>query len=141
MSYNRLIYDNCSYEHRLNESVGPLAYILDPSRYEHCGKCRFELGLVGGNNVSHIKGNLVDLETELRGQTRLASKCPTLKYQMPCPSGKDLNNCKYDKIYIRGSPKNKARVIDTSMLHLPSCQMHRYRPTPLPPAIRHPSCN
>ena len=140
MSYNRLIYDTCSYEHELTESVGPLAYQLDPSRYEHCNKCRFELGLLGGNNVSHIKGNLVDLETELRGQTRLQSKCPGMKYQMPCPKTDDLNNCKYNKVYIRGHGGNKPRVVDTTPLHLPSCQMFRYKPPPLPPAVQHPGC-
>ena len=140
MSYNRLIYDTCSYEHQLAESVGPLAYKLDPSQYEHCNKCRFELGLIGGNNVSQIKGNLVDLETELRGQTRIASRCPGMKYQMPCPQTNDLNNCNYNKIYIRGHGGNKPRVIDTNMVHLPSCQMFRYKPTPLPPALQHPTC-
>ena len=48
MSSNRLIYDTCAYKHTLSQSVGPLAYVLDPSKYEHCHKCRIELGVVGG---------------------------------------------------------------------------------------------
>ena len=40
-------------------------------------------GLVGGTNVSHIKGNLVDLENDLRGQTRSNTKCPARKYAPP----------------------------------------------------------
>ena len=63
MSSNRLMYDTCEYKTRLNESVGTLQYLLDNSRYENCGKCRMELGVVGGTAVSHVKGNLVDLET------------------------------------------------------------------------------
>lgn len=140
MSFNRLRYDTCAYEQQLTESVGPLAYVLDPSRYEHCNKCRMEFGLVGGTAVSHIKGNLVDLETDLRGQTRVNSKCPDMKYQMPCKEVDDLNNCKYNKIYIKGHGGNKPRVVDTNMIHLPSCQMIRYKPTPLPPTIKYPSC-
>ena len=76
MSSNRLIYDTCAYSTKMNESVGPLQYILNPMKYENCKKCRHELGLVGGTAVSHIKGNLVDLENDLRGATRVSSLCP-----------------------------------------------------------------
>lgn len=136
MSFNRLQYDNCAYNHQLHESVGTLAYILDPSRFENCNKCRMEFGTVGGTNVSHIKGNLVDLETDLRGTTRLASKCPTKKYINPCPNG-DMTSCHPNQITIRKHPGNtyKDRVLDTSMEHLQPCQMIKYRDTPLEPAI------
>ena len=77
MSSNRLIYDTCEYQTRLNESANTLNYTLNPMRNENCNKCRMELGTVGGTNVSHIKGNLVDLETDLFGITRKASLCPT----------------------------------------------------------------
>ena len=43
MSFNRLPYDNCAYNHSLHENVGTLAYILDPSKFENCNKCRMEL--------------------------------------------------------------------------------------------------
>ena len=82
MSSNRLIYDTCAYKHELSQSVGPLQYILNPMKYENCNKCRMELGIVGGTAVSHIKGNLVDLETDLRGQTRRTTKCPSKLYQI-----------------------------------------------------------
>ena len=134
MSFNRLRYDNCAYSQELNESVGTLSYVLDPSKYENCNKCRMELGIIGGTNVSHIKGNLVDLETDLRGTTRNASKCPTKKYQNPCPTG-DMNTCQPDKIVLRGNGCNQPRVIDTSMQHLPSCQMIRYKAIPLEPSM------
>ena len=65
MSSNKLIYDECEYNARLRESLGPLKYIINPIKYEHRHKCRMELGVVGGTAVSHVKGNLVDLETEL----------------------------------------------------------------------------
>ena len=81
MSSNRLMYDTCAYKHELSQSVGPLEYVLNPMKYENCNKCRMELGLVGGAAVSHVKGNLVDLETELRGSTRQLSSCPKNKYQ------------------------------------------------------------
>jgi hypothetical protein len=109
MSFNRLSYDNCTYRQDLRQSVGELSYVLDPAKYENCNKCRHELGLVGGTNVSHNKGNLVDLENDLRGQTRPFTKCPDYKYHP--------NQNSDEKV------------------HLPSCQMIDYKPVPLPPAM------
>ena len=143
MSFNRLTYDTCAYKHSLAESVGTLSWVLDPSRFENCNKCRIEFGTVGGTNVSHIKGNLVDLETELRGTTRLQSKCPTLKYQNPCPSG-EMTTCQPNEIVIKANPSNVGRVIDTDHMHLKSCQMVNYGKgtgMPLPVAAEPVRCN
>jgi hypothetical protein len=140
MSFNRLRYDNCAYKQELNESVGTLSYILDPSKYENCNKCRMELGIIGGTNVSHIKGNLVDLETDLRGTTRMSSKCPTKKYQNKCPTSEDMTTCQPDKIVLQGNGGNKMRTIDTDIVHLPACQMIRYKPVPLEPEMNPALC-
>lgn len=134
MSFNRLKYDNCAYQHELSESVGTLSYVLDPMRFEHTNKCRFSLGLVGGNNVSLVSGNVVDLESDLRGITRLQSKCPTEKYLNPCPRG-NMNDCQPNQIVIKGTPTKQERVVDTSKQHLNSCQMIRYKSIPLPPPM------
>ena len=99
MSSNRLIYDSCAYKHDLVQSVGPLEYMLNPIKFENANKCRMELGLLGGTAVSHVKGNLVDLETDLRGQTRRTSKY-LISYQNPCPQG-DINACKPGPIHIQ----------------------------------------
>lgn len=139
MSFNRLKYDMCAHTQHNYQSVSPLAFQLDPIRYENCNKCRIELGLVGGTAVSNVKGNLVDLESDLKGITRLSSKCPTLDYQMPCPQ-LGMGNCQPKKIHIRGTPTTQARDIDTRLVHLSPCQMHRYKPVPLPPTIQYPRC-
>ena len=131
MSSNRLIYDSCAYKHDLVQSVGPLEYMLNPIKFENTSKCRMELGLLGGTAVSHVKGNLVDLETDLRGQTRRTTKCPSKLYQNPCPQG-DMTACKPGPIHIPGDASQTERTIDTTMMHLPSCQMIRYKPVPLP---------
>jgi len=130
MSSNRLIYDQCAYSKKINESVGPLEYVLNPLKYENCKKCRHEFGLVGGASVSHIKGNLVDLENDLRGATRQASLCPSNKYK---PSNSNILN-------IKGKGCQGARNVDTDMVHLPSCQMIRYKPTPLPRKLNLDNC-
>lgn len=140
MSSNRLMYDSCAYKTTINESVGPLEYMLDPIRYENCNKCRMDLGVVGGSAVSHIRGNLVDLETDLKGITRKASLCPTQKFSSACAKG-NMANCQPGNITIVGENCNKPRVIDTSPVHLPSCNMIRYKPIPMPPKMNISRCS
>lgn len=124
MSYNRLIYDQCAYKTEMNQSVGPLEYVLNPMKYENCTKCRHEFGLVGGTAVSNIKGNLVDLENDLRGATRSATLCPSKKFT---PSNEKV-------LKVTGSECNSERTIDLTPVHLPPCQMLRYPSIPLPEA-------
>lgn len=123
MSFNRLSYDTCEYRKRLDESVGPLAYVLNPMKYENCNKCRHELGIVGGPAVSQIEGDLVTLESELRGQTRPASLCPAMKYQPTYG----------ESIQIAGSSCSAPITLSTKLKALPPCQFIRYKPIPLPP--------
>jgi hypothetical protein len=126
MSFNHLGVDKDTYQRRLGESVSILDYVLSPFRFEHKSKCRHELGIVGATAVSHIEGNMVDLESDLRGQTRLLSKCRTSEWKPIGPG---------DKIY-----NDKTPPISTASRHLPSCQMIGYRSVPLPPAISMPKC-
>jgi len=125
MSFNRTKYDNCSYKVDLKSSVDTLSYILSPYRYENSNKCMHQLGLVGGTSVSHIKGNLVDLDSELRGQTRILTRCPNNQY-IPSDNGIITND--------------KTEPIDQTMKHLPTCQSIMYRATPLPPPLKINNC-
>lgn len=123
---NRLTYDACAYQQELNQSVSPLAYILDPVKYNNCNKCRMEVGIVAGTAVSHVAGNLVDLENDLRGANRPVTHCPDYKY---LPADKASLQ---GKEYIK--PVNHPKV-DTSMLHLPPCQMINYGEVPATPKL------
>ncbi len=125
MSFNRSKYDTCSYKIDLQGNVSTLSYILSPYRYEHKDKARHELGFQAGTNVSHIKGNIVDLESELRGQTRILSKCQNNLY-VPTED----NIIKNDK----------TEPINTELIHLPKCQSILYRGTPLPPPMSFNRC-
>ena len=140
MSSNRLMYDTCAYKKELDQSTGPLSYTLNPMKYENCSKCRMELGIVGGTSVSQIKGNLVDLENDLRGQTRPASNCPSKHYQPNCPDNKIGDACQPSQIQLQGSACSPPRTIDTNLVHLRPCQMIRYKPVPLPPPMNIQSC-
>ena len=139
MSSNRLMYDECAYSTNIKQSVGPYSYMLDKSKYENSNKCRIDLGIVGGTGVSHIRGDLVDLENELRGQNRNASACPT-KHYMPQKLTEDNHFYQPKKIKIEGTPNRDERYIDTRMQHLPSCQMIRYKGVPLPENVEYDTC-
>lgn len=118
MSFNHPTYDHCTYKRHLKENVSILSYIISPFRYENKNKARHRLGLVGGTAVSHIQGNLVDLESDLRGQTRFLTKCVDTQYK-PLKPGEDIIN-------------DKTPPIDTRLLHLPTTQMISYKSVPLP---------
>ena len=130
MSSNRLSYDTCNYKQNLQQSVSSINFVLDPIKFEHKNKCRMELGIIGGTNVSHVKGNLVDLENDLRGQNRPMTYCSDYKY-----SPRD-DNYVQGKEYIKCVQHPK---VDTTLQHLPSCQMIDYKPVPRPPKMDHPS--
>ena len=117
MSSNRQIYDTCAYKAALERSTYPLSYALYPGKYENCAKCRIELGQLGGNGVSIYSGNMVDLESNLRGQNRPASLCN--KYQ--------------------AQPINLNQV-DRQMVHQPACQMVKYHSVPLEPKVEIAQC-
>ena len=140
MSWSRLRFDTCAYRNQLAQEVGEFAYVIDDCRYVHKNPTRINFGVVGGNDVSIVK-NMVDLESDLKGQTRLASRCPTLYYQNPCPSG-EMNTCRPQQVVIRGNPANMGRVVDTTLYHLPPAQFARFTPVQIDPFMgnRLPRC-
>lgn len=75
-SSNRLIYDNCSYQKQLYESTSPLGFNLYQGKHENCNKCRYD--------KFWTPYQLVDIESELRNQTRPLSHCDQFKYSPTC---------------------------------------------------------
>lgn len=69
---NRLIYDDCYYKQYIHGSVSPFVYNMYEGKFENCGKCRKD-------KFYHIY-DLVDVESELRNQTRPMSACGGWKY-------------------------------------------------------------
>jgi hypothetical protein len=139
--------DECAYKQSLKQSTGTLSFIMDPNKYYSCKPCRISEGIVGGNNVSVFKGNLVDLESDLRGQTRKASKCPgrlfapgtviEKKLYGNCPDG-----CTHGDISGIACVKN----CQANLNHLNECNIINHRPkvkttgiyldTPVCPAMK-----
>jgi hypothetical protein len=80
----------------------------------HTKPMRHMLGMVGGNEVSVIKGNVVDLESDLRGITRVNTFAPWRAYQPPVSNE-----------IRRSTPKGQV-VINTAPRHLPAMQAWAY---------------
>ena len=91
MSFNRNMYDSCAIKKKLEQSKSPGNYMLYPGKFYNNNPVRISRGIVSGNEVSISKNNLVDLESDLRGQTRLLSQCPDKKYKPRCSW---CRNCK-----------------------------------------------
>lgn len=124
---NRLMYDRCAQKHALYQSVSPLSFQLDPVKYHHCNKCRPELGIVGGTAVSHVDGNLVDLENDLTGRNRPVTHCPSYKY-IPDHDSPYLQGKEYIKPVCHPKISKRAR-------HLRPCQFTTIAPVPAEPAL------
>lgn len=106
------------------QSEGMFAYTQIPQKFEHPSKCRNALGLVGGSEVSNISGNIVDLESDLLGITRVQSKCIARQFTPACPLGGPGCPDVPPAMTFRDKSTGTTRTIQTSPLHLPTCQMN-----------------
>ena len=99
----------------------PQSYDRLVQNYSSPSQFRHQMGTIAGNNVSIIKGSLIDLESDMRGITRINTHAPWRQYQAPVVG---------DPI-VRDNWKNTVKI-DTTPQHLPSYQMWAY-PTVLTP--------
>jgi hypothetical protein len=127
------MYDECAYSQTVSQSVSPMTYIMDPMRYENANKCRIELGTVGGTAVSHVNGNLIDLENNLMGLDRPYTHCSAYKHTPPVPGQPYVQGREYIKPVCH--PK-----VDTTMRHLASCQIQSWPGVAAPPQLQPFSC-
>lgn len=111
MSFNRLPYDKCAYQHALYETISPGEYVLD--RNNSCKPCFVpdpSIRIQRSGDAICSK-DLIDVDSELLGITRRASLCPNKKY---IPSKKDF--CKADQL-----PECNALAAEPTRLSLPPC--------------------
>ena len=109
---------------REQQSAGMFSYTQMPVKFEHPKKCRNALGLVGGSEVSNIGGNLVDLESDLLGMTRVQSKCVARQYKPACPLGGPGCPDMPPSFSFRDKATGAVNVVDTKARHLPTCQIN-----------------
>jgi len=131
-------------------------YSQIPQKYYHPNPSRNALGLVGGNDVSIASGNLVDVESDLRGTTRDLSNAPSKKYQPYCPLGSSeplhgtgpgvpanmvspvQSDCPAwpKQLVFTERSTGKVRVVATAGRHLPTKQYVSYPGVPAPEPLR-----
>jgi hypothetical protein len=81
MASTRLMYDECNFREYLTDTKNIIDYTLYNGKYNHTAKCLLDLGQDGSSGGSIFSGSLVDLESDLRGQTRKLSKCTNTLFQ------------------------------------------------------------
>ncbi len=126
-------------------------YTMIPQKYYHPNASRNALGLVGGNEVSMATGNLVDVESDLRGITRDLTNAPDRKYQPACPLGAagaepaPINalapftggpcTAGPKKLVFTERATGKSVTVNTVPRHLPTTQYVSYPGVPRPEPI------
>jgi hypothetical protein len=130
------------YLSNLNEVYGPILNDHwekkdNPQKYDYLttqlvnpAPKRHILGIVGGNEVSLIKGNMVDLESDLRGINIPNTFCPWKQYQPPQMHQKEI---------IRDNRKIQLKI-DVQKEHLPVYQMWAYPAVTAPQPIKNEVC-
>ncbi len=122
------------------QSENMFAYTQIPVKFEHPNKCRNALGLVGGSEVSNISGNLVDLESDLLGITRVQSKCISRQYIPACPLGGPGCPDVPPSFSIRDKSTGEVRTVNTAPRNLPTCQFATYPGVGMPKAVKTDTC-
>jgi hypothetical protein len=114
--------------HPFEKSENPQTYVEERFIHNHIAPARHMLGLVGGNEVSLPKGNMVDVESDLFGLNIPLTKCSAREYQPPPMKQTSIQ---------RKSTKG-AVEIDVRPRHLPAVQMWPYAPTfgPVPMNVK-----
>jgi hypothetical protein len=116
--------------HPWEKKENPQKYTYLASEYISPSPKRHILGLVGGNEVSVAEGNVVDLESDLRGINLPNTFAPWRKYQPPPENQREI---KRDNVKIKLS-------IDVAPMHLPVYQMWAYPGMPTPAPIKNEVC-
>ncbi len=116
---------------KANPDIVAGGYTQLPQKFYHPNAGRNALGIVGGNDVSLITGNLVDLESDLRGITRDLSKAPAKQYHSTCNLGGDAS-CQPKQLVFQERSTGRSVTVNTVPRHLPTLQMFSFPGVPKP---------
>lgn len=82
-SFTSNLYDKCNLEQKNKESAGPFHWMTDHVK-ESNSKCYQQQSPFIHNTFANIPSSNVDISSDLRGQTRLLSRCPEKKFKSGC---------------------------------------------------------
>jgi hypothetical protein len=97
-SFTKSLYDQCNLDKKLQESTGPYKWMTDQVKESH-NACYVDQPPYMHQQFPSIPSNKIDVESDLRNQTRLLSKCPSARFD---PT--KLDNCKECKKCNQGLP-------------------------------------
>lgn len=106
-SFTNDFYDKCNLEKKDQESSGPYQYITAPL-YESPDDCFENQSPYMHNQFYSIPSNKIDVESDLRNQTRILSRCPETRFD---PT--KLENCKKCENCNQGLPCSCKHCHDT----------------------------
>lgn len=107
-NFTNLIYDNESYNEKLQMSVAPMSYILNPINYINTNQC-YSLDTLNASNSGAVStGNQIDIDSVLKNIDNINSKSTRMNHpqslkQYPsymlntCSSQNDINT-KYTRL-------------------------------------------
>jgi hypothetical protein len=112
---------------RQDKRAGILGYLMDPNKYYNNNPSFIEKGTVGGNTVSLYANNMVDLESDLTGRTRGATKCACGKF-LPgtVVQGTVTTSCK-PECGMYGVPCGRRGCVQSKLVHLPQARLINYK--------------
>ena len=110
-SFTKSLYDECNLTKKNQESTGAFKWITD-NLYEHQDSCHVNASPFMHNQFKSIPAKAVDIENDLRNQTRLLSRCPSSRFD-PSKVTNDnkftskLENCKNNDLVPEYTRVNK----------------------------------
>jgi hypothetical protein len=72
--YTRMNYDQGAFDERVARSTDPMLYMLDPNFAVNCNRCFAPFGPINGQQTSDAVGQQIDVDSILRGVTKINSK-------------------------------------------------------------------
>jgi hypothetical protein len=126
-SFTRSTYDDCALQKKAQESTDPYKWSTDATVVENNESCYLGASPFMHNPFHSVPVNSIDIESELRGQTRLLSKCQENKFNPNAnkPVNVDLKPCADERLvpeYTRvDKPCNMFSGVSINRFH-PLCE-------------------
>lgn len=94
-SFTRNLYDKCALEKKDQESTSPFEWMTDSQIFTSNNSCYQAASPFMQNPMNSISSDKVDIESDLRGQNYINSRCPTHKYNpnLQKPYTEKINDC------------------------------------------------
>lgn len=109
-SFTRLPYDNCAIDKKNQESTSPFHWMTDSSIRESEKACLSGASPLMQNPYNNVPAKVIDISSDLRGQTYNLTKCPEHQYNPNTRKTVDFrwNECTDDKLIPEYTRSNRA---------------------------------